>query len=132
MKLRKGDIVANIQCLGKIIWIEEEHAGLEHFCIDFGFKPILGGSTMLVSELTFLHRPFDCNSKQRLFSFYHELWYEDEKNSRIKMMDHIDNIDRMRGVSEELLMRPKKSVEKKIEDKIKGMNVEDILKLLED
>lgn len=132
MKLRKGDIVGIKQSLGKIQWIEGEKAGLENFVLDIGFVPILSSLHVMIGELEFIHRPFDYKGKQLMFPFYSLLLEEDEGKARELMRDYQDKMDRKRGVSEHLLHKPKKTMEKKIEDKLKGMRMEDILKLLED
>ena len=130
MNLQVGDIVGNCQALGIIQWIDTERAGIENICLTIGRRPLLSSANVLIEELEFIHRPMDFDDKQLMFPFYFQLLRKDEGEAREFMKDYQDKMSRKKGISEHLLHKPKKSIKKEIEKKLKGMKIEDILALL--
>jgi len=130
MKLKVGDIIGNKLALGRIQWIDTNRAGIECISLSEGYRPLLSSANVLIEDLEFIHRPLDKDDKQLKFPFYLQLLTKDDESQRGLMRDYQDEKLRLIGVSS--YQKKEKSIEKKIEDMLKGKSVEEILKLLED
>jgi len=132
VNLKEGDIVGHSQTFGRIQWIDKEKAGIQNLTLNKGYLPLFNSSYVEIKDLEFIHRKLDLENSQLMFSFFIQLQREEDEKQRRLIEDYLDKKDRERGVSEKLLINPKQSVEVKVMDKIKGMSVDEILKLLED